>query len=309
MNKNDPRKALGKGLHSLLPPRPAGPVNTASTPAAPVAAATPVMSGPTRLPIEQVRPNPNQPRREFDAASLQELSRSISREGILQPLLVRRTGHNVYQIIAGERRWRAAQTAGLREVPAIVRDDDDAKTLELSIVENIQREDLNPIELAAAFERMSDELSLSHEEIGQRTGKDRVTVSNAIRLLQLPAAVQSQVAQGQLSAGHARALLKLGDDARIRDVAKRAIAEGWSVRQMEKFTTEAAAAAGKPPRAVKEVPPLDPNVKAAIIDMEASLSTRVRLVPGRGKGGHIEIEYYSDEDLERIYEAIARPVS
>ena len=304
MNKNDPRKALGKGLHSLLPPRAAP---AAQAPAAPPAA--PALSGPARLPIDQVRPNPNQPRREFDATALGELSQSISREGILQPLLVRRTGDNVYQIIAGERRWRAAHAAGLAEVPAIVRDDDDAKTLELSIVENIQREDLNAIELAAAFERMADELNLSHEEIGQRTGKDRVTVSNAIRLLQLPAAVQSQVAQGQLSAGHARALLKLGDDARIKAVAQRAIAEGWSVRQLEKFTTEAAEAAGKPPRTAKEPPPLDPNVKAAIIDMEAALSTRVRLVPGRGKGGHIEIEFYSDEDLERIYEAIARPVS
>ena len=295
MNKNDPRKALGKGLHSLLPPRPAAAVPTASA------------SGPAHLPIDQVQPNPNQPRREFDATALGELTQSVSRDGVLQPLLVRRTGHNVYQIIAGERRWRAARAAGLAEVPAIVRDDDDAKTLELSIVENIQREDLNPIELAAAFERMSEELGLSHEEIGQRTGKDRVTVSNAIRLLQLPAAVQSQVTQGQLSAGHGRALLKLGDDTRIKEVAQRAITEGWSVRQMEKFTTEAAEAAGKPPRTPKETPPIDPNVKAAIIDMEAALGTRVRLVPGRTTGGHLEIEYYSEEDLERIYELIAQP--
>jgi ParB family chromosome partitioning protein len=222
----------------------------------------------------------------------------------LQPLLVRRTGENVYQIIAGERRWRAATSAGLTEIPAIVRDDDDEKTLELSIVENIQREDLNPIELAAAFERMADELGLSHEEIGKRTGKDRVTVSNAIRLLQLPAAVQSMVVQGQLSAGHGRALLKLNDEKRIAEVAARAVAEGWSVRQMEKFTSEAAEAAGKPPRAPKEAAPLDPNVKAAIVEMEGALGTRVRLVP-RGKGGHLEIEYYSDEDLERIYELIA----
>ena len=295
MNKNDPRKALGKGLHSLLPPRPAAAVPTASA------------SGPARLPIEQVQPNPNQPRREFDATALGELTQSVSRDGVLQPLLVRRTGHNVYQIIAGERRWRAARAAGLAEIPAIVRDDDDAKTLELSIVENIQREDLNPIELAAAFERMAEELSLSHEEIGQRTGKDRVTVSNAIRLLQLPAAVQSQVTQGQLSAGHGRALLKLADDTRIKEFAQRAITEGWSVRQMEKFTTEATEAAGKPPRAPKEAPAIDPNVKAAIIDMEAALGTRVRLVPGRTTGGHLEIEYYSDEDLERIYELIAQP--
>jgi ParB family chromosome partitioning protein len=152
---------------------------------------------------------------------------------------------------------------------------------------------------------MADELGLSHEEIGRRTGKDRVTVSNSIRLLQLPAGVQSMVVQGQLSAGHARALLKLADDARISEVAKRAVAEGWSVRQMEKFTADAAEATGKPARTAKETPPLDPNVKAAVVEMEGALATRVRLIPGRGAGGRIEIEYYSDEDLNRIYELIA----
>jgi ParB family chromosome partitioning protein len=298
MNKNDQRKALGKGLHSLLPPKQgpaAGQAASASSPA----------PGPARLPIHQVNPNPNQPRRDFDETALSELKQSISRDGVLQPLLVRKTGDNVYQIIAGERRWRAARDAGLTEIPAIVRDDDDQQTLEISIVENIQREDLNAIELASAFERMADELGLSHEEIGRRTGKDRVTVSNSIRLLQLPAGVQSMVVQGQLSAGHARALLKLADDARISEVAKRAVDEGWSVRQMEKFTADAAEATGKPARTAKETAPLDPNVKAAVVEMESALATRVRLVPGRGAGGRIEIEYYSDEDLNRIYELIS----
>ena len=295
MNKNDPRKALGKGLHSLLPPR-----------TAPVVLPVAPEPGPARLPIRLVHPNPNQPRREFDQTAMDELSSSIARDGVLQPLLVRKTADNEFQIIAGERRWRAAAAAGLTEVPAIIRDDDDEKTLELSIVENIQREDLNAIELASAFERMADELGLSHEEIGKRTGKDRVTVSNSIRLLQLPAGVQSLVVQGQLTAGHARALLKLGNDARITEVAKRAVAEGWSVRQMEKFTGDAAEAAGKPARVAKEAPPLDPNVKAAVLEMENALGTRVRLVAGKGAGGRIEIEYYSEEDLERIYELIAR---
>jgi ParB family chromosome partitioning protein len=298
MNKNDQRKALGKGLHSLLPPK--------QVPTAGQAASAPSPpSGPARLPIHQVNPNPNQPRRDFDETALSELKQSISRDGVLQPLLVRKTGDNVYQIIAGERRWRAARDAGLTEIPAIVRDDDDQQTLEISIVENIQREDLNAIELASAFERMADELGLSHEEIGRRTGKDRVTVSNSIRLLQLPAGVQSMVVQGQLSAGHARALLKLADDARISEVAKRAVDEGWSVRQMEKFTAEATEATGKPARTAKETAPLDPNVKAAVVEMESALATRVRLVPGRGAGGRIEIEYYSDEDLNRIYELIS----
>src|SRR5580704_13967733 len=198
MTKSERRKALGKGLHSLLPTRAAEPA--------------PIPEGDVqRLPIDQVAPNPNQPRRDFDEAALLELAQSIERDGIIQPIIVRRTAPGEYQIIAGERRWRAASIAGLTEVPVIAREADDQKVLELAIVENIQREDLNPIELALAFERMASELSLSHDQIGQKTGKERTTITNSVRLLQLPDELQAMVASKQLSAGHARALLKFED--------------------------------------------------------------------------------------------------
>jgi ParB family chromosome partitioning protein len=254
--------------------------------------------------IKSVSPNPNQPRRDFDQEALLELAQSIEREGIIQPIIVRRTGPAAYQIIAGERRWRAAAIAGLTQVPIIVREADDQKVLELAIVENIQREDLNPIELAQAFERMAAELSLSHEEIGQKTGKDRATVTNSIRLLQLPAPVQELVSARKLTPGHARALLKLSTEKAQREIADRCIAEGWSVRQIEEFT--------KPPKeSTDEIvarktnsKPIDPNVRAAIMELERVLGTRVRIMEkGKGKG-LIELEYYSDEDLDRIYTLI-----
>jgi ParB family chromosome partitioning protein len=295
----DPRRALGKGLHSLLPPR--GPAQDATT-------APQGQDGSAfRVPIAQVRPNPNQPRREFDEQAMLELAQSVEREGIIQPVIVRRTAPREYHIIAGERRWRAASLANLTEIPVIVRDADDQKVLELAIVENIQREDLNPIELAVAFERMAAQLSLSHEEIGQKTGKDRVTVTNAIRLLQLPVEVQELVSARKLTPGHARALLKLPTDQAQRDLAERCIREGWSVRQIEEFT--------KPPREASDEivarkanqKPVDPNVRAAITELERVLGTRVRIMEkGKGKG-LIELEYYSDEDLDRIYTLIVGP--
>ncbi len=294
----DAKKALGKGLHALLPAR--GAMQPTPAPAPENAADGNVMLAE----IKSVSPNPNQPRRDFDQEALLELAQSIEREGIIQPIIVRRTGPAAYQIIAGERRWRAAAIAGLTQVPIIVREADDQKVLELAIVENIQREDLNPIELAQAFERMAAELSLSHEEIGQKTGKDRATVTNSIRLLQLPAPVQELVSARKLTPGHARALLKLSTEKAQREIADRCIAEGWSVRQIEEFT--------KPPKeSTDEIvarktnsKPIDPNVRAAIMELERVLGTRVRIMEkGKGKG-LIELEYYSDEDLDRIYTLI-----
>lgn len=311
MNKNDPRqgadprRALGKGLHALLPTRGTNPGVPATA-----ALAEPGLGpdgGVSLAPITRIRPNPNQPRKEFDEQSMLELAQSIEREGIIQPIIVRRTAPGEYEIIAGERRWRAASLAGLAEVPVIVREANDQKVLELAIVENIQREDLNPIELATAFERMATELSLSHEEIGQKTGKDRVTVTNSIRLLQLPADVQELVSTRKLTPGHARALLKLPTGKAQRDLADKCIREGWSVRQMEEFT--------KPPKeATDEIvahktnpKTVDPNVRAAIAELERVLGTRVRIMEkGKGKG-LIELEYYSEEDLDRIYSLIVGP--
>lgn len=305
MSKNDPRKApdhraLGKGLQALLPRRDSVPV-----PAPPEPVAAPLPGGVQSVPLAQVRPNPNQPRREFEEQALLELAQSIERDGVIQPIIVRRMAPDEYQIIAGERRWRAASIAGLTEVPVIVREADDQKVLELAIVENIQREDLNPIELAVAFERMASELSLSHEEIGQKTGKDRVTVTNSIRLLQLPVPIQELVSAKKLTPGHARALLKVPTADAQRKLAEKCISEGWSVRQIEEFTKPTQEPGDEMVAARKITPkPLDPNVRAAITELERALATRVKITEKRGGKGIIELEYYSDEDLDRIYTLI-----
>ncbi|MCU1328000.1 MAG: chromosome partitioning protein ParB [Bryobacterales bacterium] len=303
MNKNDGRKALGKGLHSLLPPRNAPAAVAAAAPAKVEEPEGPVDGRISVVPIASVEPNPNQPRRDFDPVALAELSQSIERDGIIQPILVRRAAPNRYQIIAGERRWRAASAAGLSEIPVILRTANDEKVLELAIVENIQREDLNPVELAQAFQRMMTELELTHEEIGAKTGKDRATIANTIRLLHLPEEIQALVSTRKLTQGHARALLKLPGADLQREVADKAIQEGWSVRQIEEYTRPAPAAAAKPKPAPPS-PALDPNVKAAISEMETRLGTKVRLVEKSREKGQIEIEYYSPSDLERIYELI-----
>jgi ParB family transcriptional regulator, chromosome partitioning protein len=291
MTKNDSRKALGKGLHALLPTR-----NTAAS-SAPALEDAPIV----RLALDQITPNPDQPRREFDPGALMELSQSIERDGILQPIIVRKTAPGVYQIIAGERRWRAAKSAGLKEAPVIVMTADDQQALELALVENIQREDLNPIELAVTFHRMASELGMSHDQIGHRTGKERTTVTNAVRLLQLPRDIQDLIAAKQLTAGHARALLKFEDDETQREIANRCIAEGWSVRQIEDFTRIKSPAKAKT-KPFQEL--LDPNVKFALSELERVLGTKVRIVEGSKGKGRIEIEYYSGEDLSRIYDLI-----
>jgi ParB family chromosome partitioning protein len=296
MTRNDPpRKALGKGLQSLIPKRAVA--EASATPSAPGEAADGDIQ---RLPIEQITPNPNQPRREFDAAALMELTQSIERDGIIQPIIVRRSGPREYQIIAGERRWRAAKSAGLKEVPVIVRTADDQQVIELALVENIQREDLNPIELALAFHRMATELGLSHDQIGQKTGKERTTITNSVRLLQLPQELQDLITAKQLSAGHARALLKFDDYDLQRDIAKRCIAEGWSVRQIENFTR----AGDSKAKTKRSEEPVDPNVKFAVTELERVLGTKVRIVESANGRGRIEIEYYSAEDLSRVYDMI-----
>ncbi len=301
MNKNDTRKALGKGLHALLPTRNTPSITTAG-PMAPAREAIPATEGSvSRLPLEHITPNPDQPRREFDAAALIELTQSIERDGILQPIIVRKTAVNAYQIIAGERRWRAAKSAGLKDIPVIVMTADDQQALEIALVENIQREDLNPIELAVTFHRMATELGMSHDQIGHRTGKERATITNSVRLLQLPVDLQELIAAKRLTAGHARALLKFEDEQMQRQIAGRCIAEGWSVRQIEDFTRPKTT-----PRHTLAPPdsPVDPNVKFALAELERVLGTKIRIVEG-GKGkGRIEIEYYSPDDLSRIYDLI-----
>jgi ParB family chromosome partitioning protein len=295
MNKPDnPRRALGKGLGALLPTR-TPQLQTVEPPSAP----PPDLSSNT-VPIDSIDPNPTQPRRVFQGERLSELAQSIRANGIIQPLVVRKVADR-YELVAGERRWRAAKLAGLEQVPVVVQDIPDDRLLEITLVENIQREDLNPIETANAFSRLSTELSLSAEEIGHRTGKDRTTIANSLRLLQLPTDLQQLVSERRLSAGHARCLLSLPDADLQREVAEKAVAQGWSVRQMERTTQKMME--GRKAKHVEEVD-TDPNVKAAIEEMSRVLGTKVKIVEKARQKGRIEIEYYSADDLDRIYGVI-----
>jgi ParB family chromosome partitioning protein len=294
MNKPDnPRRALGKGLGALLPTR--TPQLQSSEPPPP-----PPDELSHTVPINSIDPNPLQPRRIFQGERLAELAQSIRANGIIQPLVLRKAGDR-YQLVAGERRWRAAKLAGLEHVPVVVREIPDDRLLEITLVENIQREDLNPIETANAFSRLSTELSLSAEEIGQRTGKDRTTIANSLRLLQLPPDLQQLVSERRLSAGHARCLLSLPNADLQREVAEKSVAQGWSVRQMERTTQKMME--GREAKHVEEVA-IDPNVKAAIEEMSRVLGTKVKIVEKAKQKGRIEIEYYSADDLDRIYGVI-----
>ena len=288
------RKALGRGISALLPQKPSGlprQAPEAPTPGLRVAS----------IPIHQIEPNPLQPRTSFDSTRMEELANSIQIQGIIQPLLVRHKGA-LFELIAGERRLRAAKLAGLSEVPAIVQDYADDRILEIALIENIQREDLNPMETAQALDRLSREMKLSHEEIANRTGKDRTTITNMIRLLRLPHEVQLLVAERRLSMGHARAILGLPKPELQTQLAEKAAAQGYSVRQVERIVKKV-----NEPRDPVEKPLQDPNIKAAIGELESALGTRVRILEKSNQQGRIEIEYYSQEDLNRIYEWIVSP--
>ena len=286
------RKVLGKGLSALLASKPAARL--------PVTAPAREPQGPRviSIPITQIAPNPLQPRTVFDATRLQELANSIETNGIIQPILVRRHAGQ-YELIAGERRLRAAKLAGLSEIPAIVQDFADERVLEIALIENIQREDLNPIETAQALDRLSREMSLSHEEIANRTGKDRTTITNMIRLLRLPGSVQLLVAERRLSMGHARAILGLTSPELQTQVAEKSAAQGFSVRQVERLVKKM-----NEPREPTEKPLQDPNIRAAVGELENALGTRVRIVEKTDQRGRIEIDYYSQEELQRVYETI-----
>src|SRR5665213_665169 len=301
MNSADdkPRKALGKGLSALLPGR----GQPGSTSAATAAAATPTAAKPGTLPLGLIQPNPMQPRTSFNSDGLEELAASIRANGIIQPIIVRRMGES-YQIVAGERRWRAARIAGLEEVPVVVQDIADRAMLEVALIENIQREDLNPIETAHAFERLGRDLGLSQEEIGRRTGKDRTSIANSVRLLKLPKEVQLLVAERRLSMGHARAILGLPTADEQIQLAEKTVALGLSVRQVETQVQEMTADRGKPGQGSRKEPAQDPNVRAAADELERALGTRVRIVELSEQRGRIEIEYYSQADLDRLYQQI-----
>ena len=254
----------------------------------------------TRLPLQKVEPNPNQPRRRFDEEELQALSDSIAEHGILQPLAVRAMEGGFYQIIAGERRWRAARLAGLKEVPVVVVEADDRTVMELALIENLQRQDLNPMEEAEGYRVLTEEYGLTQEQAAARVGKSRPAVANALRLLALPEDVRSLVEKGELSAGHARAVLSLPTPARQRAAAQKFLTLRLSVRQAEAMCKRLAAEEKKPEPAKR------PAVNY-IAECEKALTRRldrkVRIVSGKRKG-RFELEFYGEEDLQRLYEAL-----
>ena len=281
------RSALGKGLSALIPDVPEAP-----------------RQGAFEADIDQLSPNEQQPRALMDDAKLEELTQSIKANGIIQPILVRRAG-NAYRIIAGERRWRAAQRAGLLKVPIVVRDvaeGSEKQLLELALVENIQRENLNPVDEALAYQRLADNFALTQDQIAAAVGKDRSSVANFLRLLKLPEEVRGDLAGGALSMGHARALLGLSDAASQRQAAREVIARSLSVRDTEALVKKMASPASA--RAAKSEPaPADVHTRAAEDRLRFALGTKVRIAR-RGQGGSIEIDFGSEAELNRIYEIL-----
>jgi len=260
--------------------------------------------------IDLIRPGDQQPRSTFDEAKLHELAQSIRATGIIQPLLVRRRG-GLFELVAGERRWRAAQIAGLMRVPAIVREIADENLLELALIENIQRQELNAIEEANAYRRLIESLGLTQDEVAQRVGRDRTFVTNYLRILKLPNEIQALLEQEKLSFGHARALLGVTDPQMQRRLAQRIHKHNWSVRETEHrirtLNTQKPTAAATPRRQI------DPNMRAAEAKLRRRLGTQVRIVSAKaGSAGRIEIEFYNGEDLNRLYDLLtesAQPMS
>ncbi len=288
MSKN---RALGKGLGALIPQLEEEDLQNTQ-----------------EIPVVDIEPNPYQPRRHFDPESLAELAASIKEHGVLQPLLVRRKGSG-YQLIAGERRWRAAQQAGLRTVPVVVKELDDRTIMEIALVENLQREDLNPIEEAEAYQRLITEFNLTQEEVAKAVGKSRSAVANTLRLLNLPEAVQKLVTNGQLTMGHARALLSLEQPEQQLYLSEKIIKEHLTVRETEELVRQAllSGVSRETSTGEKKRQPvrqrLDPNLQAIVEDMTRLFGTKVR-IKSSGERGKIEIEFYSQEELARITELL-----
>ncbi len=255
-------------------------------------------------PVEELKPHHQQPRKTFNDAKMAELVASIREKGVIQPLVVRHTGDH-YQIIAGERRWRAAQKAGLKEVPVVIQDVSEDWALEMALIENIQREDLNPIEEAEAYKHLMSTFDLSQDEVAKRVGRERPTVANALRLLRLPKEIQLDVIGGQLSMGHARALLALEGAARIKEARDQVVKKQFSVRQTEALVKKLK---GGPDKVSSRKVKLDPELADLAARLQRSIGTKVNILPQArgGKGGKIEISYYSAEELERLLEFFER---
>lgn len=284
------KQALGRGLGALIPHQPAG-AGTASHPRS--------FEGALEIPIEQIIPNKDQPRKRFEETELEGLADSIRAVGIIEPLVLRKKGQK-YEIITGERRWRAAQLANLKAVPAIVKNVADNHVLEIALIENIQRQDLNAIEEAAAYKELLENLNLTQDELSKRVGKSRVAIANSIRLLSLPESVQAYVVEGQLTAGHARAVLMAKSKAQMENLARKAISAGMSVRALE---TLAGMVTQKDAPADKGGKRKDAGIRDLESRLEEVLGTRVSIRHGK-KGGKIEIVYFDLDDLERIMESM-----
>ena len=289
---SDPkRRALGKGLDSLLP--------------RPVIAPTGEPEGgkPREIPVEHIDPNPFQTRSHVNEEQLAELAASIAANGVVQPILVRPLAGGRFQLIAGERRWRASKLAGKATVPAILRQVSDEQAMEITIVENLQRADLNPMEQARAFERLSREFHMTQEQMAQRTGKDRATVSNFLRLLKLPSNVQTRVEAGELTFGHARALLALEHAEEVEKAAQRIVALSMSVRQTESYVQGLIDPSRKAKKEPKEAPPVDPNVRDAQEQLQRALGLKVTIDDHNGRG-KVVIEYARLEDFDALMERL-----
>jgi ParB family transcriptional regulator, chromosome partitioning protein len=283
------RKPLGRGLSALISTAPSPQDNEELR----------------DIEIDLIRPGEQQPRNTFDEAKLQELAQSIRATGIIQPLLVRRRG-GLFELVAGERRWRAAQIAGLTRVPAIVREIPDESLLELALIENIQRQELNAIEEANAYRRLIESLGLTQDEVAQRVGRDRTFITNYLRILKLPNEIQSLLEQEKLTFGHARALLGVTDPQMQRRLAQRIHKNNWSVRETEHRIR--ALNAQNPSPAAAPIRQLDPNLRAGEAKLRRRFGTQVRIVSAKaGSAGRIEIEFYSAEDLNRLYELLMEP--
>jgi ParB family transcriptional regulator, chromosome partitioning protein len=308
------RNALGRGLGALIrelegkkpepapaPPQPQS--SAAGSAAAAMPARQPMQGGPQEIDIDLIEPSPYQPRTRFHEQALDELARSIKASGIIQPLVVRPVGTR-FQLIAGERRWRAAQRAGLNKVSTIVRQVPDELALEMTLVENIQREDLNAMEAARAFERLMDEFHLTQEAVAERTGKDRATVANAMRLLKLEKQIQEWIEEGKLTAGHGRALLAVPEQQLRMRYAHRASRGALTVRQIEKLA--ARRSQGKHPQ--PPAPPhLDPNIKTALEELQRHLGTRIILrLKTKMRPGQLVLEFYDDAQLMGLYDRLMK---
>jgi len=279
------RKALGRGLSALL-----------GTP-------EPEPSSLREIDIDRILPNAKQPRKNFDEDGLNELADSIRAHGVIQPIVVEPLQDGFYQIVAGERRWRASQRAGLIRVPAVIRDLVTESSLEIALIENLQREDLNPIEEAQAYEKLISDLGLTQEEVAGRVGKNRATITNMLRLLRLPAEVQLWISENKLSIGHAKVLLSLVEPGAILDAARKIIQGGISVRQSEALVSRILKRSDKKDVAVEES--VDPNVVAAIHSLEQVLGTKVTIHESGGKG-RVELHFFSSEEMNRLYDGLMR---